>query len=126
MNENAIKSNAGMVASQKGINPALAQSLAPQNSANMQQQAAGQGSMQGMQRQLSSAAYALREISTGGSMAGQSNQQQSTLQHALASYNNANVNMQSNLNSVNAGVAGQNAATWPAVSQEARSAVSAA
>lgn len=47
-----IKQNAGMIASQKGINPALATRLASQNAANMSQQAAGQGAVLGAQQQL--------------------------------------------------------------------------
>lgn len=47
-----IQQNAGLIASQKGINPALATRLAAQNAANMSQQAAGQGAVLGAQQQL--------------------------------------------------------------------------
>ncbi len=44
--------NAGFLASQKGINPAIAQRLAAQNAAQMNQQSAGQGAVLGAQQQL--------------------------------------------------------------------------
>lgn len=47
-----IAQNTGMIASQKGINPALAQRQAAQNAAMMGQQAAGQGSLMQAQQQL--------------------------------------------------------------------------
>jgi|WetSurMetagenome_2_1015567.scaffolds.fasta_scaffold100855_3 hypothetical protein len=48
----AIKQNAGLISSQKGINPALAQRLAGENAANMQGNAAGNAAILGAQQQL--------------------------------------------------------------------------
>lgn len=108
MNENAIKSNAGTVASMKGISPALAQRMAAQNAATMQQGAANQGAITQANQQLA-VQNALGNLY--GSQANQSMGQQSTLQNALAAYNNANVGMQSNLNNTNQATSAQNAAT---------------
>lgn len=47
-----IAQQTGMIASQKGINPALAQRQAAQNAAMLSQQAAGQGAVMGAQQQL--------------------------------------------------------------------------
>lgn len=47
-----IQQNAGMIASQKGISPALATQLAAQNQGNMSQQAAASGATLGAQQQL--------------------------------------------------------------------------
>lgn len=103
----ATKQNAGMIASQRGLNPALAQRQIAENNANMSQQAAGQSAVLGQQEQLG-AEGALSGLY--GTIGGQAGQQQSTLQQALASYNNAQVGMQSNLNNVNSQAAAQNAA----------------
>lgn len=108
MNENAIKSNTGMIASQRGISPALAARVAAQNAAGMQQQAAGQGALMGMQKQLGA------EGALAGLYGQQGNQAlglNSADQNSIASYNNAEVGGTSNMNNVNAGVAGQNANT---------------
>lgn len=48
---NAIQQNAGMLASQKGINPALAARLGSQNAASQSQQAAGQGAVMSAEQQ---------------------------------------------------------------------------
>lgn len=50
--ENNIKQSSGMLASQKGINPALAARLIGQNAAATNQQAVGQGMNLGLQQQL--------------------------------------------------------------------------
>jgi hypothetical protein len=49
---NNIAQNTGMIASTKGINPALAARQASMNAANMNQQAAGQGAIMNAQQQL--------------------------------------------------------------------------
>lgn len=108
MNENAIKSNAGMVASQQGISPALAARLAAQNSAGMQQQAAGQGALQNMNQQLA-VQGALGNLY--GQQAGEANTMNSTNQNALAAYNTAQVGSTSNQNNTNQATSAQNAAT---------------
>jgi hypothetical protein len=108
LNENAIKSNAGTIASMKGINPALAARLAATSGAQMQQQAAGQGAERLSEQQLATQ-QALANLY--GAQANQAGGQQNTLQNALASYNNAQVGATSNQNNVNAGVAAQNAST---------------
>lgn len=105
--ENAIKQNAGMTASQKGINPALAQRMASQNEAGMTQQMAGQGALMGLNKQLG-VQNSLQSLY--GGQESQASGMESTLQNALGAYNNAQVGMTSNMNNVNAGVAGQNAA----------------
>lgn len=77
-----IKQNTGMIASQKGINPALAVRLASQNAAEANQQAAGQGALMGAQQQLAAqqnlqnlygqqAQQNLQNISTSGQLANQ-------------------------------------------------------
>jgi hypothetical protein len=108
MNENAIKSNTGMIASQKGISPAMAARLAAENSAGMQQQAAGQGAMMGMNKQLS-VQNALQNLY--GTQGNQANTASSTVQNALGAFNNANVGMYSNMNNANQATNAQNAAT---------------
>ncbi len=102
-----IQQNAGMLASQRTLSPALAQRLAAQNAANVGQQAVGQGALMGAQQQ----------VSAQQNLAGLLGQQQqgalgmnSTMQNALGAYNNAQVGMTNGMNTVNAGVAGQNAA----------------
>lgn len=108
MNENAIKSNTGMIASQKGISPAIAARLAANNAAGMQQQAAGQGALLGANQQLSA------ESALGGLYGQQANEaagMDSTNQNAIASYNNAQVGMTSNMNNTNQATHAQNAAT---------------
>lgn len=89
-----IKQNAGMIASQKSINPALAQRLIAQNAAQAGQEAAGQGALMGAQQQLS----AQNQLgSVYGQMGGLANQAQGISQGALA-----------NANQTNAGVAAAN------------------
>lgn len=106
MNENAIKSNAGMIASQKGIDPALAARTAAYNGANMQQQAAGQGALLGANQQLQAQGQLANLY---GQQAGEAGGQESTLQNALAAYNNANVGMTSNINNTSEAAHAQNA-----------------
>ncbi len=50
--QNNIQQNTGMIASQKGINPALATRMAAQNAGMMNQQAAGQGAVMRANQQL--------------------------------------------------------------------------
>lgn len=96
----AIQQNTGMLASQKGISPALAQRLAAQNAAQMSQMAAGQGAALGAQQQMN----AINGLSS------QALGNQNILQNALASWNNNQVGMQSNLNNTNAQVTSANSA----------------
>lgn len=95
-----VKQNAGLLASAKGINPALAAMQAGQNAANIGQQAAGQGAVMGAQQQLNAqsnlqnlygqqAGENLQNIGTSGSLA-----------------NNSSLGAQG----INAGTAAQNAA----------------
>src|SRR6185312_11295563 len=72
-----IQQNTGMIASQKGINPALAIRQASQNAQAANQQAAGQGAILGAQQQLGDlygqqANENLQNISTSGQLANQS------------------------------------------------------
>ncbi len=106
--DRAIQQGSGMLASQKGISPAMAQRLAAQFGAQQSQQAAGQGAMMGAQQQLG----AMNQLS---GLYGQQQQgalgMNSTLQNAQAAQNNAIVGNTNSMNTVNAGVAAQNAAT---------------
>lgn len=90
-----IKQNAGMIASQKSINPALAQRLIAQNAAQASQEAAGQGALMGAQQQLS-AQNQLGNVYN--QMGGLANQAQGISQTALG-----------NANQINSGVASANA-----------------
>lgn len=107
-----IQQNAGMIASQKGINPALAQRLAAQNAAQMGQQAAGQGALMGAQQQLGAEGQL---GSTFNSMGSQSLGMNQNLQNAQAQQNNAEVGSTSNMNTTNAAAAGANAQEQGAV-----------
>jgi hypothetical protein len=101
-----IAQNTGMIASQKGINPALATRMAAQNAAGMNQQAAGQAATMGAQQQLGAEGQLGNVYGTMGSQALGMNQ---NLQNAQSAQNNALVGMQSNLNSTNASAAAANA-----------------
>lgn len=97
-----ISQNAGMLASQRGLSPALAQRLAAQNAASTNQQSAGQASLMGAQQQLAAR----------GQLAGVLGQQQQgalgmnqNLQNAQAQQNNAIVGNTSSINSANAATA---------------------
>lgn len=86
-----IQQNAGMLASSKGMNPAMAARLAGQNAAGMNQQAAGQGALMQAQQQLAA------QGQLGGlyNQIGQQNlNQQQVLQNALASQNQLGVQAQ--------------------------------
>lgn len=102
-----IKQNAGMLASQKGINPALAQRLASQNAANMNQQATGQGAVLGAQQQLA-AQQGLGSLY--GQVGGQQLNNQQILQNSLANQNQANVQQNLGVQGLNANAAAGNAA----------------
>jgi len=131
-----IQQTTGQIASQKGINPAMAARLAAQSGAAQNQAAAGQAATLSAQQQLAAqqaagslvgqqaaqqAALAqaqgqnqqawtqmLQNQQAG--MGAQNLQQQNLIQNQIANANNAKVGMQSNINNVNAGVAQQNAA----------------
>lgn len=96
-----IRQNAGMIASQKGINPLLARQMAAQNAGMMNQHAAGQAATMNAQQRLAS------------------QQQLGNLYGNMAGQNLQNVNSSGNLvdqstlgtEGINAGVAAQNAQT---------------
>lgn len=95
-----IRQNAGMISSQKSINPALAQRLIAQNAAQAGQEAAGQGALMGAQQQLAAQGQ-LGNVY--GQMGGLANQAQGITQGAMANANQtnagvANANQQSNTN----------------------------
>ena len=92
----AIKQTAASIASQKGINPALAQRLAAENAANMTQEAAGQGALMRAQEQLAARGQL-------GGVYGQMGSQALTGQGQYLSAQQAQ-------NQVNAGIEAQNAA----------------
>lgn len=108
-----IQNAAGMAASQKGLNPALAARMAGQNAASANQQAAGQAATM-RANQILANQQQLQGLY--GTMAGESlNQGQMGLgqsqmaQNAIAAQNNALVGQQSNINNANASIAGINA-----------------
>lgn len=101
-----IQSAAGTVASQKGINPALAARLAGEQAGQINQQAAGQAATMGAQQQLGA------QSQLGGlygTMGQQGLTQQQLLQQALANQNNAHVSNMAQSNQANAGLAQVNA-----------------
>lgn len=109
---------AALQAGQRGAssNPALmARQIAQQGAAN-QQNAVGQAATLGAQQQIAGqqnlASLSNNQIAQTGSAVGQSSQaqqgEQNILQNANTAANNAAVNMQSNVNNVNAGVAAGN------------------
>jgi len=98
-----IKQNAGMIASQKSINPALAQRLIAQNAANAGQEAAAQGATMGAQQQLA----AQGQLSgLYNQMAGQNLGAMGQYQSALANVNNANANVAAGNQQTNTGLLG--------------------
>lgn len=107
-----IQQNAGMLASQKGINPALAQRLAGQNQASMSQQAAGQGALMGAQQQVQ-AQNSLAGVY--GNQANEASAMQGTLQNAQAAQNNAVLGNTTQMNTTNANAAASNAAQQGAI-----------
>lgn len=84
---------AGLIASQKGINPALAARMAAQNTANANQQAAGQAANMRAQQQLGAQSN-LGNVY--GQLSGEQLQNQQILQNAQAQQNNA-INTRSNI-----------------------------
>lgn len=95
------KQAAGMIAGQKGINPALAQRQALMAGTQANQQAAGQGAIMNAQQQLGAQGHL---ASLYGTMGGQQLQNQATLQQGLANQNslyanagNAQANRQANV-----------------------------
>jgi len=92
----AIKQTAASIASQKGINPALAQRLAAESAANMTQEAAGQGALMRAQEQLAARGQL-------GGVYGQMGSQALTGQGQSLSALQAQ-------NQINAGIEAQNAA----------------
>lgn len=95
-----IQQNAGMIASQKGINPALATRMAAQNAAATSQQAAGQGATMAAQQQLA----AQQNLTNVYGQQGQENLSNISTSGQLA--NQASLGSQQ----ITAGAAAQNAA----------------
>lgn len=113
-----VANAAGTVASQRGINPALAAKMALETGATINQQATGQAAVQTAQQQIAAGQVAAgiagqkvdqygNAITTAGA---QNLQQQQILQGAMANANAAKVNRQNTIDSVNAGVATANTA----------------
>lgn len=102
-----IQQQAGAMAAQKGINPALAQRQIAQNAAMQQQQAAGQGALMGAQQQLNAQGQ-LGNVY--GQMAGQSLQNLGILENAQAAQNSAINQAYLGANEINANTAMGNAA----------------
>lgn len=98
-----IKQNAGMIASQKSINPALAQRLIAQNAAQAGQEAAGQGALMGAQQQLAAQGQLGNVYNQMGGLA---NQAQGITQGALSGVNQANANVAAANQQANAGIMG--------------------
>lgn len=101
-----IKQNAGFIASQKGINPALAARLGAQSAAQMNQQAAGQSAMLSAQQQM---ANQQQLAGLYGQEGQQQLQNQGILQQSQAAQNAALTQGQLGTMSINSGVAAQNA-----------------
>lgn len=132
-----IQQATGLVASQKGINPALAARTAALSAAQANQGAAGQAAVLSAQQQLAAQQQAAGLATTiSGQQAGMAQaqgaqqaqniaqlmqqqqamggmnlQEQQLLQQALAQYNSARVGQQNAVNQTNAQVAMQNAQT---------------
>jgi len=105
--QNNIAQNAGMMDSQRGINPGAAQRLIAQNTANQNQEAAGQSAIMRAQQQLAA------QGQLGGllnNVQGQNLQNQNIYQNAVAALNNANISNALGQERINAGTAAQNAA----------------
>lgn len=112
-----IAAQSALMAGQRGAraNPALLARLAAQHGGALQQQAVGQGATLQAQQQMSALAQLQQQQ---GMMAGLANQQVNQQQQGLSALTNAGLQHQSNLmglqsnaNSVNAGVANQNTQT---------------
>lgn len=80
------QASAGMIASQRGLNPALAARLGAETAANNNQTAGGQAATLGAQQQLAAEGALQTNL---GTMGGESLQNQSTLQGAQAAQNTA-------------------------------------
>lgn len=101
-----IKQNAGLISSQKGVNPALAARLIANQSAQAGQSLAGQSAQARLMEQM----QAQQQLGgLYGNIANQQLQQQQLLQNALAAQNNATLGNTSQMNTINQGVASQNA-----------------
>lgn len=98
-----VKQGAGIIASQKSINPALAQRLIAQNTAEAQQQAAGQGALMGAQQQMEAQNQLGNVYGQMGSLA---NQAQGITQGALANVNQANAGVAAANQQANANIMG--------------------
>lgn len=112
LNQN-VQTGASQIASQHGINPALAARLISQNTSNANQQAAGQSANLQAQSQMQSQQALAQQQQAMGNVAGQMGQQgiqqQGVLQQAQAAQNNAINQAQLGAQGINAGVAQQNA-----------------
>lgn len=97
-----IQQAAGMVASQKGVNPGMAARFAGQNAAMANQNAAGQGAVMRAQQQLAAQGQL---GGLYGQMGNQNLGQQQLLMQALANQNVGGMDAQR----INAGIAGGNA-----------------
>ena len=104
-----IQQGAGMIASQKGINPALASRIVAQNTAGANQEAAGQGALMQAQQQLA----AQQQL---GNVLGQTREQSlqnlGVLQNAQAAQNNAITQGSLGAQDINARVAAGNTALY--------------
>lgn len=101
-----IKQNAGLISSQKGVNPALAARLIANQSAQAGQSLAGQSAQARLMEQM----QAQQQLGgLYGNIANQQLQQQQLLQNALAAQNNAALGNTQQMNTINQGVASQNA-----------------
>lgn len=104
LNQATNKNNqqgAGMIASQKGISPALAARLIAQNTANTNQTAAGQGALMGAEQQLNAEGLLNTNLA----------QRQATLQQAQSAQNAAINTGSLGAQALTATAAGQNATT---------------
>lgn len=121
-----VANQAALMASQRGsgANVGLLARQAAMQGANIQQQAVGQGAALQAQQQLAGLSALQQQQNMMGNLAGQqvaqqaganqaysnsSQNEQQNLLNAIQGANNTKVNMQSNLNSANAGIAGKSA-----------------
>ena len=96
-----IKQNAGLISSQKGVNPALAARLIANQSAQAGQSLAGQSAQTRLMEQM----QAQQQLGgLYGNLAQQQLQQQQILQNAISAQNNAALGNASQMNQVNAGL----------------------
>lgn len=98
-----IAQNTGMIASQKGINPALAVRQASQNAASMGQQAAGQAATMQAQQQI---AAQNAQAGVYGNMANQALNQQNIAQQGFYAPQNINAGIATSNAKTNAGIMG--------------------